>query len=44
MIDVVIAGHLFDRVYTIENGRISTGLGLSIAKLLTEKLGGNIEA
>ncbi len=38
------AGLLFDRFYTVENARGSTGLGLSIAKLLTEKMGGKISA
>jgi signal transduction histidine kinase len=32
---------LFDRFYTVENARTSTGLGLSIAKYLTEKMGVN---
>lgn len=40
----VLAGRLFDRFYTVETGRGSTGLGLSIAKLLTERMGGSIEA
>lgn len=37
-------GKLFDRFYTVENAKGSTGLGLSIAKLLTEKMGGTINA
>lgn len=40
----VQAERLFDRFYTVESARSSTGLGLSIAKLLTEKMGGNIRA
>lgn len=35
---------LFDRFYTVSNARKSTGLGLSIAKTLTEKMGGVISA
>ena len=35
---------LFARFYTVEAARSSTGLGLSIAKLLTEKMGGSITA
>lgn len=38
------AGKLFDRFYTVENVKGSTGLGLSIARLLTEKMGGSITA
>lgn len=40
----VMVERLFDRFYTVETGRNSTGLGLSIAKLLTERIGGQIEA
>lgn len=35
---------LFDRFFTVETARNSTGLGLSIARLLTEKMGGTITA
>lgn len=40
----VQAERLFDRFYTVEAARDSTGLGLSIAKPLTEKMGGTISA
>ena len=40
----VQAERLFDRFYTVEAARSSTGLGLSIAKLLTEEMGGTITA
>ena len=43
-LDEVQVGRLFDRFYTVETGRSSTGLGLSIARALTERMGGTISA
>lgn len=43
-LDAVTVGRIFDRFYTVETGKNSTGLGLSIAKLLTERMGGTITA
>lgn len=43
-LDAVTVGRLFDRFFTVEAGRASTGLGLSIAKGLTERMGGSVEA
>lgn len=37
-------GRLFDRFYTVETARNSTGLGLSIAKTLVNRMGGTISA
>ena len=35
---------LFDRFYTVESARNSTGLGLSIARTLAEQMGGSVSA
>lgn len=43
-LDQVQTERLFDRFYTVETARSSTGLVLSIAKLLTEEMGGVITA
>ena len=43
-LDPVTAGRLFDRYYTVEYGQRGSGLGLSIARLLTERMGGEISA
>ena len=40
----VMVERLFDRFYTIETGRNSAGLGISIAKASIERIGGKIEA
>lgn len=43
-LDNIDAAKLFDRFYTVKNGRTSTGLGLSIAKTLCARMGGKIYA
>ncbi|MDE6594103.1 MAG: HAMP domain-containing histidine kinase, partial [Oscillospiraceae bacterium] len=43
-LDPVLTARLFDRFYTAQTGNNFTGLGLSIAKLLTEQMGGEISA
>ncbi len=42
--DAVSVGRLFDRFYTVETGSNSTGLGLSIAKILVNRMNGSISA
>lgn len=43
-LDKVQIGRLFDRFYTVEDARQSTGLGLSIARTLVERMNGTISA
>lgn len=43
-LDGVDVGRLFDRFFTVEAARSSTGLGLSIARSLIEKMNGSISA
>lgn len=42
-LDEIQAGRLLDRYYTVKTANKSTGLGLSIAKTLTEQMGGSIK-
>ena len=43
-LDEVQTERLFDRFYTLESARKSTGLGLSIARVLMERMCGTIAA
>lgn len=43
-LDEIQVGRLFDRFFTVETGRNANGLGLSIAKTLTQQMGGTIQA
>lgn len=43
-LDDVQVGKLFDRFYTVETAEKSTGLGLSIARVLTRQMNGTITA
>ena len=43
-LDEIQVGRLFERFYTVEAARKSTGLGLAIAKTLVEQMNGTISA
>jgi len=43
-LSTVEVGKLFDRFFTVDSARKSTGLGLAIAKTLVEQMNGKIEA
>ena len=43
-LDKVQTERLFDRFYTLDSSRESTGLGLSVAKLLVERMNGRIDS
>lgn len=43
-LSAVSVEHLFGRLYTVENARNSTGLGLSIARAFVERMNGTIRA
>lgn len=43
-LDEIQVGRIFDRFFTVESARKSTGLGLAIARSLVEQMGGSISA
>lgn len=43
-LDPTQVGRMFERFYTVETARNATGLGLSIARLLVERMNGTITA
>ena len=43
-LDPIAVGRLFDRFYTVHSGTTASGLGLSIARLLTTRMQGSIRA
>lgn len=43
-LDEVQVGRLFDRFYTVEAASKSTGLGMAIARMLAEQMGGKVTA
>lgn len=43
-LDDVAVARLFERYFSVETGRGNTGLGLSIARTLTEQMGGQLTA
>ena len=43
-LNAVTVGRLFDRFYTVEASRNSTGLGLTIARQLMGRMNGSVDA